>query len=147
MCQTIHQINQLKLGQKIGLKKIMMDVERITPRVKLNFKRRCQSQVNVITVMYIELYQSHHKQETTQDNVSKEVVFESCAQFADYMNEYSNNYSKTSGGLWQNYRDESALNNAGAVDNFPSNSTLFKFKQKNPPKIPPKNRFNRKWWY
>ena len=31
------------------------------------------------------------------------------------------NYSKTSESLWQYYRDEQALNDAGAVNNFPGN--------------------------
>ena len=44
--------------------------------------------------------------------------------------EYSDNYSKTSGSLSQYYRDESALNDAGAVANFPGSSTSFWFKQK-----------------
>ena len=44
--------------------------------------------------------------------------------------EYNNNYSKTSGSLWQYCRDEPALTNAGAVANFPGNSASFKFKQK-----------------
>ena len=30
--------------------------------------------------------------------------------------EYSDNYSKTSGSLRQNYRDEPALTNAGAIN-------------------------------
>ena len=44
--------------------------------------------------------------------------------------EYSDNYSKTSGSLSQYYRNESALNNATLLDNFPRNSALLKFKQK-----------------
>ena len=44
--------------------------------------------------------------------------------------EYSNNYSKTSGSLWQYYRDETALNNDGTLANIPGNSASFKFKQK-----------------
>ena len=44
--------------------------------------------------------------------------------------EYSNSYSKTFRRLWQYYRDEPTLINAGANDNFPDESTLFKFKQK-----------------
>ena len=43
--------------------------------------------------------------------------------------EYSNNYSKTSRSLCQCYRNEPSLTNAGALDNFPGNSALFKFKQ------------------
>ena len=44
---------------------------------------------------------------------------------------YSNNYSKTSGSLWQYYRDEPFLNNNGAIGDFPvdsNNIVLFKFK-------------------
>ena len=44
---------------------------------------------------------------------------------------YVNNYLKTSGSLWQYYRDELALNN-GAIVNFhaTNNSASFTFKQK-----------------
>ena len=42
---------------------------------------------------------------------------------------YSDNYSKTSTSLWEYYRDEPALTDAGALDNFPVNVS-FKFKQK-----------------
>ena len=44
--------------------------------------------------------------------------------------EYSNKYSKTSGSLWQYYRDEPAVTNSSALDNFPGNSASFIFKQK-----------------
>ena len=47
--------------------------------------------------------------------------------------EYSDNYSKISGSLWQYYRDEPALIDAGAIKNFnvdDNNSASFKFKQK-----------------
>ena len=46
--------------------------------------------------------------------------------------EYSDSYSKTSGSLWQYYRDEPALTNAGAIANFDAadNIALFEFKQK-----------------
>ena len=46
---------------------------------------------------------------------------------------YSNNYSKTSGILWQYYRDESAFDNNGANFDFldnDNNSASFKFKTK-----------------
>ena len=39
--------------------------------------------------------------------------------------EYSNNYQRTSGSLWQYYRDEPVLTEAGAFDNFPGNSGSF----------------------
>ena len=85
------------------------------------------------------------------DNIK--VVFKNCAPFTNCISEinntqidnandidvvmpmynlieYSNNYSKTSGSLWQYYRYEPALNNAGALVDFPGNSASFKFKQK-----------------
>ena len=46
--------------------------------------------------------------------------------------EYSYNYSKKSGSLWQYYRNDPPLVN-GAIVDFPannSNSAWFKFKQK-----------------
>ena len=46
--------------------------------------------------------------------------------------EYSDAYLKTSGGLWQYYRDESALNANGEIFDFPANNNniaSFKFKQ------------------
>ena len=82
-----------------------------------------------------------------------EAVFKSCAPFTDCISEinntqidnaididvvmpmyniieYSNKNSTTPGSLWQFYRDESDLTDGGALDNFPANSALFKFKQK-----------------
>ena len=44
--------------------------------------------------------------------------------------EFSGSYSKTSGGLWQYYRDEQALTDIATLDVFPDNSVLFKLKQK-----------------
>ena len=46
--------------------------------------------------------------------------------------EYSDAHSKTSGSLWQYYRDEPALNSNGEIIDVPANSndnSLFKFKQ------------------
>ena len=46
--------------------------------------------------------------------------------------EYSDAYLKTSGSLWQYYRDESALNDNGNITDFPTNdnkSISFNFKQ------------------
>ena len=43
--------------------------------------------------------------------------------------EYSDNYSKTSGSLWQYYRDEPVLTEAAVLTYFPGNSALFKFEQ------------------
>ena len=86
-------------------------------------------------------------------NNNIQVVFENCAPFTNCISEInntqidnakdmglvmsmyslieqSNNYSKTSGSLWQYYRDEPILNNNYTLVNFPSNSVSFKFKQK-----------------
>ena len=39
-------------------------------------------------------------------------------------------YSDKTESLWQYYRDEPDLNNAGTIDNFPGNTASFKFQQK-----------------
>ena len=47
--------------------------------------------------------------------------------------EYSNNYLKTSGSLWQYYRDEPYLDDNGTIADFPAennNTASFKFKTK-----------------
>ena len=48
--------------------------------------------------------------------------------------EFSDNYSKTSEGLWQKCRVETALNNANDIIDFvannSNNSVLFKLKEK-----------------
>ena len=41
---------------------------------------------------------------------------------------YSDNYSETSASLRQYYRDEPSLNDNDVINNFPGNSTSFKFK-------------------
>ena len=85
----------------------------------------------------------------------KEVVFKDCVPFTDCISEinntqidnakdidvvmpmynlieYSYNYSKTSGSLWQYFRDEPALTDAGTIANFHATkkSASVKFKQK-----------------
>ena len=42
--------------------------------------------------------------------------------------EYSTNYSNTSRGLWQYYRDEPALTDIDTLANSPGNGALFKSK-------------------
>ena len=46
--------------------------------------------------------------------------------------EYSDNYLKTSGSLWEYYRDEPALTDAGTLTKFDAadNRASFKFKVK-----------------
>ena len=90
------------------------------------------------------------------DNDGKKVVFKNYLPFTDCISkinntqidnaknidivmpmynliEYSNNYSKTSGSLWQYYRDESALADNGTIINFnfgDNNSASLQLKQK-----------------
>ena len=45
------------------------------------------------------------------------------------LTEHNKNYSKTSGSLFQHYRDELSLNDNGVIDKFPGNSAANKFKQ------------------
>ena len=75
------------------------------------------------------------------NNTNKKVIFKNCAPFtnciskinntqidnAQYIDmvipmynliEYSNNYSKTSGSLWQHCKDIPAVNNVGNIDDF-----------------------------
>ena len=50
-----------------------------------------------------------------------------------YLIEYSNNYSKTYGSLWQYYREEPSLNDDDNFVDFTDanrNSSLFNLKQK-----------------
>ena len=44
--------------------------------------------------------------------------------------EYSNNYSKTFGILWQYCRDEPTLDHDGDIDDFIATTHLFKIKEK-----------------
>ena len=74
------------------------------------------------------------------DNRNKNVIFEICAPCRNCISEinntqYSGFHSKTSGRLWQYYRDEPALRNNGNIIDFcndNNNSISFKFKQKIP---------------
>ena len=49
-CQTTHQISQLNLEQKIGMKQMVNHVECITLIVKLNLKLQCQGQGETLTI-------------------------------------------------------------------------------------------------
>ena len=89
------------------------------------------------------------------NNTNKKVIFKNCAPFtcciskinnadidnAKYIDivmpmynliEYSDNYSKTSGSLWQYCKDIPAVNNAGNIVDFTATNTTdsFKFKTK-----------------
>ena len=89
------------------------------------------------------------------NNTNKKVIFKNCAPFTDCISkinntqvdnakdidivmpmynliEYSNNYSKTSGSLWQYCKDMPAVNNNGDIVHFNGANTTdsFKFKAK-----------------
>ena len=86
-------------------------------------------------------------QGTAVNNTNKKVAFKNCAPFTncitelnnaqvDYAEEiniikrmynlikYSNAYSKTSGSLWQCYRDEPSINDSGDIINFPADKII-----------------------
>ena len=83
-------------------------------------------------------------------NKNIEVVFKNCTSFTSCISEINNtqidnvedidivmpvynlmecsdNYSESSGSLWQYYRDKVVLTDVGTVDNFPGDSDSFKF--------------------
>ena len=89
------------------------------------------------------------------NNANKKVIFKNCAPVTECISEkdntqidktkdndvvmsmhnlieYGDNYRKTSASLWQYYRNEAALDDAGRIVGFPNdnNSASFKFKQK-----------------
>ena len=89
------------------------------------------------------------------NNTGKKVIFKNCAPFTDCISkinntqvdnakdidivmpmynliEYSDNYSKTSGSLWQYCKEIPAVNNAGNIIDFTNTITTdsFKFKTK-----------------
>ena len=99
------------------------------------------------------------RQQETQTKKIKELIFKNCALFTDCISEinniqvynakdvalvmpmynlikYSDNYSKTSGSLWQFYRDEPALDNNSNIVNSLGNSVSFKSKVKITRKAP-----------
>ena len=85
------------------------------------------------------------------NNANKKVIFNNCAPFTNCISkinntqidnaefidivmpmcnliEYSDNYWKTSGSLWQYYKDIPVLNNNGNIIDFTSNNTTDSFK-------------------
>ena len=92
---------------------------------------------------------------TAANNASKKVIFKICAPFTNYISkinnthidnaeyidivmpiynliEYSDNYSKTYGSLWQYCKEIPAVNNAGNIIDFTNtiSTDSFKFKTK-----------------
>ena len=92
-------------------------------------------------------------EDAAANNAAKKVIFKNCAPFtsciskinntqidnAEYIDivmsmynliEYSDNYSKTSGSLWQYCKDIPAVNNAGNIVDFTATNTTDSFKSK-----------------
>ena len=89
---------------------------------------------------------------TALNNRNRKVIFKNCAPFTDCINnteidhakdinvvmrmynliEYSDNYLKTSGSLWEYYRDEPFINDNGVIIDVSDDpdSASFKYKQK-----------------
>ena len=125
---------------------------------KLVLKHQCWGLGYVTTVTHIyllkEIYQSIVLQQQ-QYNRNKKVIFKNCAPFTDCISKinntqidnakdfdivmpmynlikYSDNYSKTSGNIWQYCKDTLAVNNNGNLVDFNgANATdSFNFKTK-----------------
>ena len=122
----------------------MDHMERTTLVVKLNFKLKWQDQVYVIIVTrYIRVKGTLTVLNTgtvaAPNNRNKKVIFKNYTPFTNCIGEmknkeidhakgidavmpiynlieYSGNYSKTSGSLWQYYRDELFINNGAIID-------------------------------
>ena len=64
-------------------------------------------------------------------NMSKKIYYIDVVMPTLSLTEYSDIYLKTSGHLWQYYRDEPDLDNASNITDFPANNNdriSFKFK-------------------
>ena len=93
--------------------------------------------------------------DAAENNTNKKVIFQNCAPFTNVISEinntqidnakdndivmpmynlieFSNNYSKTAGSLWQYYKDIPAVNNDNAAVNITDNNLTdsFNFKVK-----------------
>ena len=98
---------------------------------------------------------SSSKAAVAPNNRNKKVIFKNCAPFTDCISEinnkeidhakdidavisinnlieYSDDYLKTSEGLWPYYRDEPFINNDGIIIDVPDDpdNASFKYKQK-----------------
>ena len=134
----------------------MTHVERITPIVKLGLRLWCLKSSLCDTYIRVKrtITVPNNGAAAPPNNYDIQVTFKNFASFTDCISEtnntqidnakgfdvvmpmynsieYSDNYSKTSGSLWQYYRDEPSLDDNCDV-NFLGNGALFKLKQKIP---------------
>ena len=104
---------------------------------------------------YIRHSNNNNNNNNDNNNNNNKIVFKDCTPFTDCISEinntqienakyidvvmlicnlieYSDNYSKASGSLWQYNRDEPTLSNTGAAANIlaANNNASFKFKHK-----------------
>ena len=107
-----------------------------------NLKQHCERLVYVIIVMHVYLLKEIYSLTGADaNNTNKKVVFKNCVAFTDCINvanntevdnakcidivmpmckltKYSNNYSKTSGSLWQYCKDIPAVDGDGDIVDF-----------------------------
>ena len=130
---------------------MMIHVERITLKVKLNLKLQCWSQTYEIRIRKVP---NTSAADEDANNAGKKVTFKNCAPFTDCISEinntkiensegldvampvhnlieYSDIYWKTSAKLWQYCKDIPSANNAAIIDFNKANvANSFNFKEK-----------------
>ena len=147
----MHQISSLNLEQKIGSKRMMNEEEHTNVNSQINFKTTmlksslCDYNDAFILVMGTITVNNTAVADADANNTNKRVMFKNCAPFINCISEinntqvdnaknidmvmpmynlieYSNNYSKTSGSLWQYCKDIPAIDNNNAIVNFAENN-------------------------
>ena len=130
---------------------MMIHVERITLKVKLNLKLQCWSQTYEIRIRKVP---NTSAADEDANNAGKKVIFKNCAPFTDCISEinntkiensegldvampvhnlieYSDIYWKTSAKLRQHCKDIPSANNAAIIDFNKANvANSFNFKEK-----------------
>ena len=128
---------------------MMNQEEHVIMLLKSNLKQQCERLVYVIIVMHIYfLKEIYSLTGADANNTNKKVIFKNCDAFNDCVNEvnntevdntkcidivmpmyklikYSNNYSKTSGSLWQYCKDIPAVDGDGGIVDF--NGAIVEF--------------------
>ena len=157
----MNQLNHVNLEQEIGLKKNHEERGTYSPNKQIKFKTtllRCS--LCDYNDAYILVKGNIAVSNTAAgcgnaNNTNKKVIFKNCAPFTSYISkinntqidnreniyiampmynlvEYSDNYSKTSGSLWQYCKEIPAVNDDGNIADFNgANATdSFNFKTK-----------------
>ena len=153
----MHQINHLNFEQEIGSKQMTT----YSPNKQIRFKTAmlrsslCDYSDAYILVKGNITVNSTVAADAAANNTNKKLIFRNCAPFTNCISkinntqrdkakyigivmpmynlkEYSDNYSKTSGSLWQYCKEIPAVDGDGNIVNFdganPTNSFTFKTK-------------------